>query len=230
MSRATYVTASADAALRRIALLGNPYFASLSGGNMPLAHFRTTQEQFFFAVRYYAQPIAALISRIPDPAGRLDLLHNLVEEHGDFKEEGFHQNTFREFLASIGGRSPDVAGVPMGPAAHAFNSILIGVCTNDELEVGICCLGIIEQAFAGVSEVIGRVVVERGWVSSKDLVHYALHAELDVRHAEDFFAIVEPSFGDPRRRSLIDQGLALGAYAFDQLYRSLLIEAEAVDA
>jgi len=194
---------------------------------MPLPDFRSTQEQFFFAVQNYARPIAALISRIPDPARRIDLLHNLVEEHGDFREESFHPNTFRKFLASIGGRDPLAAGIPPCPAVLAFNSILIGVCGNDEVEVGVCCLGIIEQAFAGVSELIGRVVVERGWVAAKDLVHYALHAELDVRHAEDFFAIVEASYDDRRGRAMIERGLGLGAFAFDQLYRNLMLKREA---
>jgi pyrroloquinoline-quinone synthase len=230
MSRAPRVSASADALLQRIAFLENPYFASLADGSMSLQKFRATQEQFYFAVRYYACPIAALVSRIPDPAQRLDLLHNIVEEHGDFREEHFHQNTFRKFLASINGVSPDLAGIPMGAAVHAFNSTLIGVCTHDEIEVGVCCLGIIERAFAEVSALIGKVVVERRWIGASHLVHYSLHAELDVRHAEDFFAIVESGWDDMRTRARLRQGLELGAYAFDQLYRGLLYKPESEEA
>ena len=36
-----------------------------------------------------------LVGRIPNPRARIDILHNLVEEHGEFKEESFHQNTFQ---------------------------------------------------------------------------------------------------------------------------------------
>lgn len=222
MSRAPRVTAFADGVLQRVGTKGNPYFASLADGSMPLAQFRATQEQFYFAVLFYARPIAVLFSRISEPARRLDLLHNIVEEHGDFHEAQFHQNTFRKFLASINGRSPDFVGVPICPAVHAFNSTLIGACTSDEIEVGVCCLGIIERAFADFSSLIGKAVVERGWVAAADLAHYALHADLDVRHAEDFFAIVEPGWDEPRTRARIQQGLELGAYAFDQLYRGLL--------
>ena len=82
----------------------------------------------------------------------------------------------------------------------------------DELDVGICCLGIIEHAFAGISGFIGKAVVNRGWVPASDLVHYALHAELDVRHAEEFFARVESGWEDVPRRTIIQQGLELGAY------------------
>lgn len=222
MSRAPLVTAQADAVLQRSGLFENRYFRALSDGSMTKERFRASQEQFFFAVRYFPRPMAALVSRIPDPADRLDLLHNLVEEHGDFQAEQFHQNTFRRFLVSIGGQSPDLGGVRMAPAVHAFNSILMSACANDALEVGICCMGIIEQAFAVISAIIGRAVVERGWVASGDLVHYALHAQLDVRHADEFFAIVEAGFADQPRRELIEQGLELGAYAFDQLYRAML--------
>jgi pyrroloquinoline-quinone synthase len=92
---------------------------------------------------------------------------------------------------------------------------------TDEVDVGVCCMGIIEHAFAGISAIIGNSVVDRGWVLPQDLVHYTMHAELDIRHAEEFFAIVEPGWEEPRRRRAIEQGLELGAFAFDQLYRSL---------
>ena len=69
---------------------------------MSLAGFRASQEQFFFAVTFFPRPMAALIGRIPNPRARLDILHNLVEEHGEFDEERFHHTTFQQFLRSIG--------------------------------------------------------------------------------------------------------------------------------
>ena len=224
MSRAPRVTAFADAVLARIGFRDNPYFTALADGSMSLEQFRASQEQFYFAVRYFPRPMSALISRMPDPAQRIDLLHNIVEEHGDFRPAEFHQNTFRKFLSSIGGRSPDQAGVAMRPGVHAFNSVLMAACMTDEVPVGVCCLGIIEHAFAGVSALIGKTVVRRGWVAASDLTHYALHAELDVRHAEEFFVIVETAWDEPEGQAAIRQGLELGAYAFDQLYRSLMLQ------
>ena len=53
------------------------------------------------------------------------------------------------------------------------------------------------------------------------LVHYELHAQIDERHAEEFFAVIEPRWDDPVRRYFIEQGLELGAYAFDRLYLDL---------
>jgi len=111
--------------------------------------------------------------------------------------------------------------LPPRPPVHAFNSILMSACASDEIETGIACLGIIEYAFASISASIGQAVVSRGWVPSNDLIHYALHAELDIRHADEFFAIIEPRWDDTTRKQHIEQGLELGAYAFDQLYRNL---------
>jgi pyrroloquinoline-quinone synthase len=222
MGLAPRVTACANASLARVGFANNPYFTAMKDGSMSLENFRASQEQFYFAVRYFARPMAALISRMPDPAQRIDLLHNIVEEHGDFRQEQFHQNTFRNFLATIGGHSPDQTGVAMEPAVHVFNSVLMAASLSDEITVGVCCLGIIEHAFAGASAFIGNTVVERGWVAASDLTHYALHSELDVRHAEEFFAIVEPAWDEAHGQAAIRQGLELGAYAFDQLYRNLI--------
>jgi pyrroloquinoline-quinone synthase len=55
--------------------------------------------------------------------------------------------------------------------------------------------------------------VKQGWVPKEKLVHYALHAEIDERHAEEFFAVIEPKWDDQERRYFITQGLELGAYA-----------------
>ena len=219
MPHAPRVTALANAVLTDVGLLDNPYFRALTDGSMTRDAFAAGQAQFFYAVQFYARPIAALVARVPDPRHRLDLVHNLVEEHGDFREHQFHQSTFRGFLATLGTTSADLAGRPPSPAVHAFNTALLGACTAEPLAVGICCLGVIELAFAGVSAAVGRAVVDHGWVPADRLVHYALHAELDVEHAGEFFEMVEADHD--RDQADIRAGLTLGAYLFDRLYRDL---------
>lgn len=223
-SRAPRVTARADAVLKRIGILRNPYLEALQDGSMTLDCFRRTQEQFFFAVTFFPRPMAALVGRIPDPRSRLDILHNLVEEHGEFQEQLFHHTTFQQFLRTIGSQPEKLAGLPLWPALRAFNSVLTASCVLDELEVGVACMGIIEYAFAGISALIGKAVVQRGWVPGDRLVHYKLHAEIDERHAEEFFAVIESLWDDAPRRYHIEQGLELGAYIFDRLYRDMYAE------
>ncbi|MYD98327.1 MAG: iron-containing redox enzyme family protein [Gammaproteobacteria bacterium] len=220
-ARAPQVTAQAAVVLDSVGIDRNPYLKDLVDGTMSLEVFRRTQEQFFFAVTFFPRPMTALVGRLPEPRRRLDILRNVVEEHGDFDEAAFHHTTFREFLRRIGSQVDTLDELDLLPAVRAFNSILTTACLMDELEVGVACMGIIEMAFAGVSATIGQAVVERGWLSRERLIHYSLHAEIDVRHADEFFAVVEPAWEDERRRYLIDQGLQLGAYALDRLYRDL---------
>lgn len=224
--RAPNVVAHADRVLRRIGILNNNYLAALKDGSMSLDCFRKTQEQFFFAVTFFPRPMAALVGRIPNPTQRLDILRNLVEEHGEFDEKAFHHSTFQQFLRSIGSDPETLDGLFVSPAVRAFNSVLIASCVLDEIEVGVACLGIIEYAFAGISAVIGKAVVDRGWVRAENLVHYKLHAEIDERHAEEFFAIIDPLWPEKQKRYYIQQGLDLGGYVFDRLYRDMLAAAE----
>lgn len=227
--RAPNVVAHADRVLQRSGILNNDYLTALKDGSMSLDCFRKTQEQFFFAVTFFPRPMAALVGRIPDPTQRLDILRNLVEEHGEFDEKAFHHSTFQQFLRSIGSAPETLDKIFVSPAVRAFNSVLIASCVLDEIEVGIACLGIIEYAFAGISAVIGKVVVDRGWVPAENLVHYKLHAEIDERHAEEFFAIIEPLWPEKQKRYYIQQGLDLGGYIFDRLYRDMLGAAKETD-
>ena len=220
------VSLAADAVLARVDFAANPYLRALSGGSLTLAEFRATQAQFFYAVEFFSRPMAALVGRIPDPVQRLDILRNLIEEHGEFQQGDFHVSTFRAFLGSIGVDPAQLPGLDLWPEVRAFNSVLLSSCVHDELEVGVACMGIIEQAFATVSDSIAKSVVARGWVDAAELTHYQLHSEIDARHAEEFYRVVEPSWEDPARRYFIRQGLELGAYVFDRLYRDLLSGAE----
>ncbi|MPZ44648.1 MAG: hypothetical protein GEV05_14840 [Betaproteobacteria bacterium] len=96
--------------------------------------------------------------------------------------------------------------------------------------MGIACMGVIERSFARISASIGSGVVQRGWLSAEILIHYKLHAEIDERHAEEFFAVIEPRWDDPDRRYYIEQGLQLGVHIFDNLYRSLFLRSSEVHA
>jgi pyrroloquinoline-quinone synthase len=218
--------AEAEKLLRGRPILEQSYFSRLVDGRMSAAEFSATQQQFYFAVRFFSRPIAALVARCPDSTTRMDLVHNLAEEQGDFMPTEAHDSTFLRFLASIGVSPDGMKQVEEGPAVRAFNCALLGACQGGELELAFGCLGIIEHTFADISALIGRAVVARGWVTEEDLVHYKLHAAIDKRHAEEFFAVIEPAWQtDPVKRRSIRQGLALGHHIFARLYEDLEREA-----
>jgi pyrroloquinoline-quinone synthase len=217
------VKACADAFLADCGLWRNPYFEALRDGRMSLETFRASQEQFYFAVAFFSRPMAGLIARLPDFASRIDILRNVVEEHGNFVRHDAHAMTFDTFLQTLGSDVDRVHALRPCAAVHTFNSVLLSACLLEEIEVGIGCLGTIEYAFADLSARLGSGVVARGWVAPEKLTHYALHAQLDGRHADEFFALLEPKWSDRGKRELIERGIALGAHIFDRLYRELLV-------
>src|SRR5205814_866920 len=148
--------------------------------------FVRSQRQFFYAVRFFSRPIAALVARCPESAMRMDLVRNLAEEQGDFIPAQAHDRTFAAFLEALGVIPSVLAETMEGPEVRAFNCMLLGVCMGAEMEVAFGCLGLIEYAFAEISALIGKAVAARGWVTHGNLVHYTLHSEIDRRHAEEF--------------------------------------------
>lgn len=223
-------------------LLSCEYFEKLLDGTLSCELFARTQIQFFYAVRYFSRPMAALAARIPDSAGRQSLVQNLSEEHGldddhgieanvlhgsMFEPEMAHDRTFLEFLHRLGVRRDDVLKSRPGSAVLAFNNCLWGVCASESIPLAFAALGAIEYAFADISALIGRRVVESGWIAQEQLIHYKLHAEIDKRHAGDFFQSIEQDWrGDSCHRTEICSGIDLGLYAFRRLYEDMLIQSE----
>ena len=231
-------------------ILCSPYFATLQNSEMSRFTFESTQQQFFYAVRFFSRAMAALAARIPDSTTRLPLIHNLAEEHGlaeeddlpesgDVRAQGLaehhhpfhpalaHDRTFLAFLERLRVASP-VAGQEYieRPGVRAFNLALWAACAIEHPSAAFACLGAIEYAFADISALIGNSIVDHGWMSRDNLVHYKLHAEIDKRHAGDFFSVVVNDWADNAvGRHHVESGLSLGFYLFKRLYDDLLAEA-----
>lgn len=207
-------------------ILGSAFFLHLESGGISREDFTRSQIQFSHAVGFFSRNLAALISRLPTSAGRAVLVHNLSEEHGLDEEnpaEGFrahlaHDRTFAKFLGTLGVDAETLAASYPEPPVQAFNLALLGACGTESPGFALAALGMIEYAFADISALIGRRVVELGWVKSKDLVHYSLHAEIDKRHAAELFEAAEATGDDP---ACLERGLAYGRYIFDRLFRDL---------
>ena len=76
--------------------------------------------------------------------------------------------------------------------------------------------------FSDISAWIGQGVIENGWLTADEIIHYHLHQELDIKHSEDFFKILAAPFKkSAENRYLIEQGLRLGATLFNNLYAGL---------
>ncbi|MFN3202058.1 MAG: TenA family transcriptional regulator [Bradymonadia bacterium] len=197
-------------------LLGNPYFEALDDGSMTHEAFLRSQRQFFHAVDFFNRPLAALAARIPHTATRMAVVANVWEEHGEGDPSRWHRNTFIELLRRLG----DDSGEPplIGPEVQAFNTLIMGA--SDDYVRGAACLGAIETLFSAISARIGAGIVGRRWLSEDRMVHYDVHVDLDVDHGRELFDVVRTGWDGPERQRIIE-GMRLGVYAFDALYRGL---------
>jgi pyrroloquinoline-quinone synthase len=222
----TETEAAAIGMLSVLPILENRYFKALVDGSIPRAEFVHSQVQFFHAVGFFSRNLATLIARLPTSAGRAVLVHNLSEEHGLDEEhpaEGFrpqfaHDRTFARFLHTLGVGADELAASPPEAPVQAFNLALWGACAAESPGFALAALGMIEYAFAEISALIGRRVVELGWVNAGELVHYSLHAEIDKRHAAELFEAVESAVKTGEPGTSILGGLEFGRYIFDRLY------------
>ncbi|MCA8970431.1 MAG: iron-containing redox enzyme family protein [Planctomycetes bacterium] len=213
----------------------NPYFTALerthtrgdsddgSEDGFDKDDFLETQIQFYYAVVFFSRPMAVLAAKIPSAELRTEVLRNVWEEHGEADPSHRHGATFLELLHRLGGiEKRDVESRVLWPELRAFNTTLIGCCTLDDWEVGAALLGIIERQFADISAILGRNIVRLGWIQEDRLIHYKLHAELDIKHSQDFFDVLAPAWHDSTIAAYkIEQGFRLGAHVFDRLYRDL---------
>lgn len=201
----------------------NPYLVALAESSFERADFLETQIQFHSAVVFFSRPMAAVAAKIPSRRLRVEVLRNVWEEHGEGHESDQHGSTFLEFLRRLGGvEEADIDRRPLWPEVRMFNTTLTGACVMDDYRVGVGVMGMIEFMFSDISARIGQAIVHHGWLSADRLTHYSLHRELDIKHAADFFDVLRPAWDEgTSSRYSIEQGLRLGAYAFDTLYRGL---------
>ena len=57
----------ANQIIKQSGILESAYFKDLKPGKMSLAQFRKTQDQFYYAVLFFARPMGALVARMPNP-------------------------------------------------------------------------------------------------------------------------------------------------------------------
>lgn len=200
------------------------FFTSLLNGEMSKEEFLKTQYQFYYAVIYFTLPMALVAASIPSYEERVNIIKNLWEEHGEGNLTSTHGKTFEEFLRRLIGKSK-LNHVQPGKAVTLFNSTLQETCKHSHFLKGVAAIGMIERMFADISSVIGKAIIEKGWLRKEDMIHYSVHQELDCIHAEDFFSILRPYANDKDNAKMIEEGLILGQEIFLKLYRELEAEA-----
>ena len=208
---------------QQYAAQNNDYFTALFDGGFEKQDFVETQVQFELAVTHFVNPMRALAAKVLDVEMRSGIAQNITDELGGGVQEKSHSATFRSFLARLDATSLDsLEQREVWPEVAKFNAMLDAACAEDQVWRGAAVMGMIEFMFATISGLIGRGVVARGWLTESDMVHYALHQELDEQHAEDFFLLLESGWrSSPATQAVIVAGFKEGASGFFALYDGL---------
>lgn len=199
----------------------HPYLLWMQLGSTSRSEFLHTQIPVIFAIESFSQALAAVLARTPVLEQRLSLFENVAEEHGQGKVQHSHKYTFRQFLCALGA-TPEDLNVSCPAFVLAFNQSLLNYCLTQPGEAGAAALGILEHLYVDVSAAIAHTVTHRGWTAPGSQTHYTVHEELDVEHARELLILAEPVWNEPRSRTLIAQGLMLGAHYLWNLYLDLL--------
>lgn len=183
--------------------------------------FRDSQAGFRFAVEEFSCAIATVVAKLPNLEERFELAKNFIEEHGGGSLEHSHKHTFITYLKALH-INQEKLNAPIPNSVLLFNKSLRGICSIEPFYTGAALLGMIEHAYVDVSAMIALHIHEQKWVMPNSQTHYATHEKLDVIHAQDFFNVIVPFWGNSHMRADIMNGLILGATLFWNLYLSLL--------
>jgi len=206
-------------AIANINLGEHAFFRSLLNGELKKEAFIETQKDFSFMVQYFNRPMALVAANIPNPLTRQAIIGNLWEEHGNGDPSKIHGKTILTLIERLGGKAPDVVNDAIPTNAELFNISLQGISAHEDYRVSASVFGGIERTFADVSELICQAITRHGWLEKENIIHYGLHKEIDVQHAEDFFKVVETDWEkDQQSKEMIKRGVNLGINLFTNVY------------
>jgi pyrroloquinoline-quinone synthase len=210
-----------DCLFQEAGLGETPYIRALKDGKLTVEQFRGGALQGYHVVRFFPRFIAALIANIDDHMERLDLIGNLLEEHGGLHEERFHVTTYKEFLYGLGISREEIEQSRPIPGVQAYNRALYDLCAHRPYLEGVAAMGVVEQVVAMVSPLVSTAALSTGLLSKERLRHFDGHAVIDVDHAQETYRIADRYFDDPELREQILTGLSLGMYYHLRLYEDM---------
>ena len=196
----------------------HPYFEALSSCTMTKEQFIKSQLDFFQAVIFFTRPMLQLSARLNQYKQRWPILENVIEEHGDGCLNHTHGAQFKLLLNNLGISAEKLHIHQPHPSVEIFNLTLSAISTTKPTAFAIAVLGIIEDRFSDISAHIATALLTNQWLSKENLCHYALHKELDISHANDFYQLIQSEWNTPKGYVTIKKGLELGNYLFLNLY------------
>jgi pyrroloquinoline-quinone synthase len=106
-----------DRLVRQRHLLGHPFYAAWSRGELPIETLREYAEQYYHFEVNFPRYVAGAYARVTEPASRRVLLENLVDEEG---RSPTHPELWLDFARAIGVSRP--LPRPAGPTRRLLSA------------------------------------------------------------------------------------------------------------
>ncbi len=210
-----------DSILDDIRFFHNPYFKNLKNGDFEKVDFIETQIQIYNVIHVFPRLLADLIAKLPEGDAKMSMVDALYEGHNIDSDED-EQSLFVLFLHKLGMSNEEINKRALWPESRMFIMTARGTCVLDTYTVAAAFLGAVEYMFLSVAKWTEHGLVDRGWLTDKDLLYYANHEKLDKKHSQNFFNLIEKRWESSEiDQYYIKQGLLLGAFAFNDLYSHL---------
>jgi pyrroloquinoline quinone (PQQ) biosynthesis protein C len=198
----------------------HPLFFALEAGDFSTAEVRQLGLQIFHVVDCFPRFLAAILTNLTDHRLRMPLVENLYCEHGRMDPTLVHVQTYRTFLRSLGVDDAAIAASLPGIPVIAYNRAVLDLCLHHAAAEGLGALGVIEEIVARVSPIVSRYAARQLGLQPAERGHFADHEVLDVRHADEIYALAAELYQGASRGD-VDQGLQLGMYYHRRLYSDL---------
>lgn len=210
---------------RRHPALSHPWLRRFAAASFPdmAAAMRDFAWNYYGYSAWFPRYLEAVISRLPDPAHRELLRHNLEEESGKLEEDGLaaiaamgidpstvdgvpHPELFRRFCRALGLGDTELRRP--GPVALSWRSRFRRFLRQATPAQAVGALGLgTEGIVRPVYEQILRGIRATGMLSRPDYVFFELHCEVDDQHQKDLLAIARDLAVTPGALAELREGM-----------------------
>lgn len=195
------------------------YFSNLLSGQYSKEQFIQSQNQFSYLVKHFSRSMASVIANIPSDLTRTAIVGNLWEEHGHGDPAKVHGKAILTLIDRLGGDSNQLNEKYASESIRIFNIALRGISVFEDYRISTAVFGAIERVFVNISSLICEGIIEQGWLTEDRVIHYALHKEIDTKHAEEFLEVVVDDWNhDEESKELVKVGIRLGLRLFTNVY------------
>lgn len=200
----------------------NQYFLELIRQEITLEKFQKTQLDFYDAVIFFTKPMFVIASKLNSYKQRLIILNNIMDEHGDGELSQTHGETFKQYLLLLGVYEEEILNRKQNKATKTFNEMLLKKAKKKGTCFSLAMMGIIEDRYVGITNLLSEYLIKNKLLNKDKLIHYKIHKDLDIEHADSFYNLIRKDWSKPEKRSDIEKGLVFGNNLILNLYSNLL--------